>query len=299
LDRKQISPGERVSDRDGAVALFMLTARQPARFSRVGSRSDANGADVMMKRMWRQGGRARAALALALGAVTLAPAVAEAQITRVSRSDMRNTVVFNIGYFGVKAEDARDSDDTLLIDLEGLAFDIDDFNGATFGGEWLFGVSEYIEAGVGVNYYQQTVNSLYRDVVHSNGAEIEQDLKLRMVPFTASVRFLPLGRGAGIEPYVGGGVAFINWRYTEAGEFVDFEPEPDEIFRQTYKADGWATGPVILAGLRAPVADSFILGGELRFQWAEGDTDPQNTGLLGETIDLGGWSANFSFGFRF
>jgi hypothetical protein len=247
--------------------------------------------------MWVRG--ARAAAALALGAAIVTPTAAEAQITRVSRSDMRNTVVFNLGYFGVKAEDGRDANDTLLIDLEGLAFEIEDFNGATFGGEWLFGVTEYIETGVGVNYYQQTVPSVYREVVHGNGAEIEQDLKLRMVPFTATVRFLPLGRGGAVEPYVGGGVALINWRYTESGEFVDFAPEPDEIFRQTYKADGFSAGPLILAGLRAPLADVFTIGGELRFQWAEGDTDRENSGLLGDTIDLGGWSANVTFGFRF
>ncbi len=41
------------------------------------------------------------------------------------------------------------------------------------------------------------------DFVNANGSEIEQDLKLRVVPFTATVRFLPLGHDNGIEPYIG------------------------------------------------------------------------------------------------
>lgn len=248
----------------------------------------------MMKRMWKRG--ATCALGLAAMA-TLVPAAAEAQITRVSRSESRQSLVFNVGYFAVRGEDSRVDEDTLLVDLESLAFDISDFNGATVGAEWLIGVSDYLEGGVGVNFYQRTVPSIYRDVTHASGAEIEQDLKLRMIPITATIRFLPLGRGGSVEPYVGAGIGIINWRYSEVGEFVDFSD--DSIFRSRYEADGNAVGPVILAGLRAPVADVWTVGGELRWQRAEGDTDAENSGLLGEKIDLGGWSANFTLGIRF
>jgi opacity protein-like surface antigen len=111
------------------------------------------------------------------------------------------------------------------------------------------------------------------------------------------VRFLPLGRNASVQPYVGGGISLLNWRYSEAGEFVDFTD--DSIFNSRYVADGNAIGPVILAGIRAPVADVWTVGAELRFQRGEGDTKAAQTGLLGDKIDLGGWSANFGFAFRF
>ena len=249
----------------------------------------------MMKRMWNTG----TALTLGIAAATVfvAAVPAEAQITRVTRSDARQQIVFNIGYFGVKGEDSRVDDDVLVIDRESLAFDIGDFNGATIGADWLFGLTDYIEGGVGIGFYQRTVPSVYADFQHADGREIEQDLKLRMVPFSATVRFLPLGRGASVEPYVGAGLTVINWRYSEVGEFVDFSD--DTIFRSRYVANGNALGPVILAGIRAPMADVFSLGGELRWQRAEGDTDAADTGLLGNKIDLGGWSANFTLGFRF
>ena len=56
--------------------------------------------------------------------------------------------------------------------------------------------------------------------VNSTAAEIEQDLKLRIVPFTATVRLLPLGHDAPVQPYIGGGVGVFGWRYSESGQFV-------------------------------------------------------------------------------
>ena len=215
---------------------------------------------------------------------------------RVSGSDSRHSLGFGIGYFALRGEDSRVDDDVLLNDLSSLAFDVDDFNGVLFDGEWLIGISDYLEAGVGLGYYQRTVPSVYRDFQNANGTEIEQDLKLRVAPFSATVRFLPVGRDATVQPYVGVGLGVNWWRYTETGEFVDFND--DSIFRARYEADGTALGPVILAGLRAPIADVWDVGGEIRWQRAEGDIDPE-TELLGSKIDLGGVSASFKVHLRF
>lgn len=227
----------------------------------------------------------------------LAPEPAAAQIMRVSGgSDSRNAIGFNLGYFSVKGEDSRGDDDVLFNDLDSLLFDIKDFNGATFGAEWLYGVTDYIEVGAGINYYQRTVPSIYRGLVNVDGTEIEQELKLRQVPMSATVRFLPVGRNASVQPYIGAGIGLINWRYTETGEFVDFN---NDIFRDSFEAKGTEVGPVILGGLRFPVADVWLVGGEFRWHAAEGNTGGIDEGFLGDKIDLGGWSANFAVHFRF
>jgi opacity protein-like surface antigen len=227
----------------------------------------------------------------------LAPEPAAAQISRVSSStESRNAIGFNFGYFNLKGEDSRGDDDVLFNDLDSLLFDIKDFNGATFGAEWLFGVTDYIEVGAGINYYQRKVPSIYRNLVDVDGTEIEQELKLRQVPMSATVRFLPVGRNASVQPYIGAGIGLINWRYTETGEFVDFN---NDIFRDSFEADGTEVGPVILGGVRFPVADVWLVGGEIRWHAAEGDTGGIDEGFLGDKIDLGGWSANFAFHFRF
>ena len=249
----------------------------------------------MMKRMWLHG--TGCALAFAFAAGFFAPAVAEAQITRVSRAEPRQSIVFHLGYLSVRGEDARIADDTINANLDVHAFDISDFNGGTIGGDWIFPLGEWLDGSIGASFYRRTVPSVYRDRVHADGREIEQDFRLRTAPITAMVRFLPAGRGGSIEPYVGGGIALVNWRYSEVGEFVDFSD--GSIFRNRYIANGNALGGVVLAGLRAPVADVWVVGGEVRYQRATGDTDAANSGLLKDRIDLGNWTANLTIGLRF
>ena len=75
----------------------------------------------------------------------------------------------------------------------------------------------------GIGIYSRTSPAIYRDFTHPGGAEIEQDLKLRVVPITATFRFLPLGHRDAIVPYIGGGVGIYRWRYSEVGEFLDID----------------------------------------------------------------------------
>ena len=235
--------------------------------------------------------------ALAMLTFVLAGAsAAQAQIRRVDGP--RQSIGLNVGYFALQGLESRTDGDVLvadLFDVEPLLFEINDFNGATIGGEWLFGLNDYLEGGVGVGFYQRTVHSIYDNVVNANGSEIEQDLKLRVVPFSATVRFLPIGRGS-VEPYVGAGIGIFNWKYSEIGEFVD--TADGAIFPARYIDSGTSVGPVILGGVRFPVGDAWSVGGELRYQRASGKglLDQE---FLDDKIDLGGWSTNFTFHIRF
>ncbi len=248
----------------------------------------------MMKRLWLQG--VRYATGLAAAAAILAPVAAQAQIRQVSSSDHRQAIGFTLGGFFPKGEDSRVDGDTIFADLTDLAFNVKDFNGGSFSGEWLFAVSDYVEAGVGAGYYKRSVPSVYRGFVNANNSEIEQTLRLRIIPVTATVRFLPIGRRA-VEPYVGAGIGAFNWRYSEVGEFVD--ASDSSIFPARYIAKGTAVGPVILAGIRAPFADVWDIGGEIQYQRASGDTKRAESLLLGDKIDLGGVNALFTMHIRF
>jgi hypothetical protein len=257
----------------------------------------------MMNRPMQSWVRVAVAAAAIASGVSVAPA--NAQVVQVSSSDYRNTVNFNLGYFGLRAAESRDPQDVLLPNLIDLAkredlepLEIGDFNGFTFGGEWLYGITNYIEVGGGVGYYKKTVETVYADLTDDFGNDIAQDLKLKVVPITATVRFLPLGRGGGVEPYVGGGIGIFPWRYTEIGEFVDDEGFIFSNVTDPFDANGVAIGPVLLAGIRAPMADVFALGAEFRWQRAVGD-DLLGEGFLADKIDLGGWNFNVTFGFRF
>jgi hypothetical protein len=246
---------------------------------------------VMMKRQWLH------TIFAVAGLVILTAGSAGAQVVQVSRGDARQSIGFTFGGFFPVGTDARDDDDTILADLDDLAFQVKDFRNFTFGGEYLFGIGNYLEGGIGAGYYQKSVSTVYRDFVNTNGSEIQQELKLKIVPITATIRFLPLGRGAAVEPYVGGGIGFFNWRYSEVGDFVDFTD--NSVFTNRYVADGTAVGPVLLGGVRVPIGDAIAIGGEVRWQKATGDTGGINEGFLGDKIDLGGTTASFTIHFRF
>jgi hypothetical protein len=205
----------------------------------------------------------------------------------------QQSVNFYLGGFLPRGFDARDSDDVLL-NSDFLVFDMKDFHGVTVGAEWLVGLGENFDAGLGVGYYSKTVPTVDADYVNINGDEIEADLKLRIVPFTATIRYLPIGRRDAFEPYIGAGVGVLRFRYRETGDFVDNYPN---IIRGTFTGTGAAAGPVILGGARFPVG-AVSLGFELRYQYAVGDL-PIDEGFAGDTIDLGGFSYMATVKLRF
>jgi opacity protein-like surface antigen len=230
--------------------------------------------------------------------VLLAPAAADAQIRQVrTTSDGNSTVNFNIGYFALKGLESRVDEDVLLNDLQNfhpLLFEVKDFNSATIGAEYLYGIGSHFEAGVGVGFSQRSVPTIYADLTRPGDVEIEQELKLRQIPVTFTGRFLLLPRGSAVEPYIGAGLVAIRYRYSEVGDFID---NTLEIFPARYVKDGVAVGPTVFGGLRAPV-NNWTVGGEVRWQKAEGK-DLLAEGFLGDRLDLGGWTANFTFGVRF
>jgi hypothetical protein len=240
--------------------------------------------------MWR---RAMAGVAV-LAAVAVAAPAAQAQDHAIS---------LNFGYFTPRGEDARVEGDVLNTNrcfdvrffCEPLLFRVSDFNNAQVSGEWLVGLGDFFEVGAGLGFYQRTVPSVYEGLTDIDGTEIEQDLKLRIVPLSATVRFVPTGRRAGIQPYLGVGLALLNWRYSETGEFVDTRDY--SIFRSTFVANGNTLGPLVLGGVKFPVGDAFRIGGEIRYQRGEGDLPGDD--FVGDRIDLGGLTYQATLQFRF
>ncbi len=209
----------------------------------------------------------------------------------------RQAVAFNLGYFGLERDGLRSPDDVLFQDQADLLFEIRDFDSVTVGGEYLVALTEFIEAGVGVNYYQRTVPTIYADLLGDDGAEIEQDLKLRIIPVTATVRFVPFGVLNNVQPYIGGGIGVYRWRYSESGEFVDFADF--SVFEDTFVAEDTNIGGVIVGGIRAAVTPELFLGGEFRYNIATGQTGGLDNGFLGDEIELGGFNALVTFTVKF
>ena len=202
-----------------------------------------------------------------------------------------------VGGFAPRSEDARVGDDVLVQNRDFLLFKINDFNGGTVGGEWLIALGDKFDAGLGLGFYQRMVPAVYTNFVNNDGSEIQADLKLRIVPFTATVRLLPFGHHAPIQPYIGAGAGAFRWRYSETGQFVDFTDPKRTIFRGNFVGSGGAAGPVVLGGVRVPIGSTAI-GGEIRYQSAEA-TLPSDQGFAGSKIDLGGFAYLLTFNIRF
>lgn len=227
----------------------------------------------------------------AAGTLLLGPQPAAAQ----------QTLNFSLGYFTVRGEDARVENDVLNANLAAgeaaLSFDISDFNSAEVGAEWLVPVGNYLEAGAGVGFSRRTVPSVYADFVDNDGSEIEQDLRLRIVPVALTFRVLPLGQTSPVQPYFGAGLGIFNWRYSESGEFVDFQRR-NAIFREQYVASGSETGPIVLGGLRF-AGDALSGGVEIRYHGADAALGrPFSSIQRDPRIDLGGWTYQLTVGWR-
>jgi len=202
----------------------------------------------------------------------------------------------SVGAFVIRGEDARIDDDVLVTNRDIYVFDFGDFTTMSLNAEWLVPLGDYFEAGAGIGFTSRGVPTIYEEFTRPDRTEIEQELKLRTVPMSATLRVLPLGRNSAVQPYVGAGLGFTNWRYTETGDFIDFTLPGRPVFRESYEASGTAVGPVAIFGLRVP-AGRFAIGGEVRYQKAEGDLDELD--FLAPKIDLGGFHYMATVGIRF
>lgn len=215
-----------------------------------------------------------------------------------STSRAQQAVTIHFGGFVPRGETGRSVNDVLWNNLnagdDSLLFNVSDFNGATIGADWLIGLNDFLDIGLGVGAYSKSVPSVYATLQNQDGSEIEQDLKLRVIPFAATIRYLPIGRRDAFTPYFGAGVGVLRFRYQETGQFVDTR---NNIFRDTFTADGAATGPLIVGGARFPVGN-VDLGGEIRYQHAIGDVSAEDN-FLGTEIDLSGVSYLFTFTVKF
>lgn len=206
----------------------------------------------------------------------------------------KQTVNFTLGYFTPLGFESRDDDDVLLANSTLLLFDIDEFNGASVGGEWLFPLARHIEGGIGLNYTKRTVPTIYQDFEDPDGTEIDSDLSLRVVPLAFTVRLIATDPRAAVQPYFGAGVGLFSWRYSEIGEFVDFG-NGGIIIEDRFVRTGTNAGPIVLGGIRF-VGDTASAGFEIKYQKATGELDED---FAAPKIDLGGWTYNFTVGVRF
>lgn len=209
----------------------------------------------------------------------------------------QQTVNFTIGGFVPRGEDARVAGDVLVEDRSFLVFDVDEFKSASVGAEWLFPVGSFVEGGASISFTRRTVPTVYTCCVDNSRNEIEQELRLRRIPLDFTLRVLPFSQSSPVQIYFGGGLTVIPWRYSETGDFIDFNNNRN-VFHAQYVGTGTGIGGVALGGVRFQ-SSSATGGFEVKYHKASASFDSNDDEFAGPKIDLGGWTYQATIGLRF
>jgi opacity protein-like surface antigen len=189
--------------------------------------------------------------------------------------------------------------------------DESDFTDAMIGGSYIASLSNYLELGLNVDFYDAAARSAERDFTDEDGYAILHDTAMRVIPMTVDLRVLPAGRyamrGSGGRiavrrpvPYLGAGLGFNYWEFEEVGDFVD---DPNALFPMVVSdrlADSGTEFEMhVLGGVEIPVSPAWSLNFEGRYSWSEADPDADLASIYPGEIDLGGASFFFGASVRF
>ena len=229
--------------------------------------------------------RMTAAVVMVLGLAAVAPGSAAA-----SSLDLR------VGALFPSADSNLFDDDAELYVLRGDTISDRDWRGIYGGIEFNVGLSDNVELGFHVDGYGRSLHTSYRDFERPSGREIQQTLKLNVVPVGVSLRLVAGDPRESIAPYVAVGADLVYYQYEEFGDFIDFDSPSLPVFDDAFVSEGVAPGFHVAAGLRVPLSRDFSLVGEGRYLFAKHDMGDD---FRGNRIDLGGISATLGLHVRF
>ena len=190
---------------------------------------------------------------------------------------------------------------------DAFTLDESDFNSFIGGVGYTSSLNNYVEFGLGIDFYYANVRAADRNFVDQDGFAIFHDSRLGIIPMTVDLKFLPAGRYAQRGPdrsrfvrrpafYIGGGVGLDYWTYEEEGDFVASDLS---IVYDRLKESDIAFEKHVMAGIEFPVSPQWYISVEGRQSWAE-DTPGGAFQLVnpGE-LDLGGTSVFVGGSYRF
>lgn len=199
------------------------------------------------------------------------------------------------GAFFPRAKSNLFDDDAQLYQKDGRALKRSDWTGGTGGVQFNKGIADNVELGFSVDVYDRTLHTSYIEFVSASDREIQQSLRLNIVPVGVSLRFGPTRRGQ-LSPYLAIGGDLLFYRYEEFGDFIDFNTESRPVINDSFVSKGVAPGFHVAGGIRVPISDDFGITAEGRYQWAK---DDMGDDFRGNKIDLTGASATVGLHIRF
>jgi len=204
-------------------------------------------------------------------------------------------LVFRLGSFFPGGESQ-----VWTLNTETFDFEVADFNYVMGGVELDLELTNYLDVAIGFDGYSRRVDSTYRDFVRDDGTDIPQSFKLKVLPITAGLRFLPLGKFRKLIPHVAVGAGLYYFEYLEEGDFIN--ATSFEVFPGTFQDRG--LDPGLLAGAGAEYrfskgidpGEGWYLFGQFRRHWVSAELKRD---FGGENLELGGDEFAFGLSLRF
>ena len=189
-----------------------------------------------------------------------------------------------------------------------LTLDRVDMLGPFVTGEVGIRTTPRLDEVLGLGTSRVEASSEVRDWVDENDLPIAQTTTLRVVPFTASLRFYPLNRGRQISslawipdrttPYIGVGGGAAWYRLRQEGEFVQEDPETDSgiIFADSYVSNSAVAVGHVFGGVEHWITQRVGIGLEGRY--SVGKATPEGDFRDWDNLDLSGFQLSFGALFR-
>ncbi len=164
--------------------------------------------------------------------------------------------------------------DSRLFDANEAEFGLteDDFRSGRVGFELDYALLPMLEILVGFDTGQAETEGSYLDLVYEDGSEIEHSALLSLTDYTLGVRIRPFQQGR-VSPYVVFGLARTLYKYSEQGEFVNFENFDiyyDELEERSSFTGFFAGAGFDFAVVRMPFGRRLDAFGEFRYARGEG-----------------------------
>ena len=154
-------------------------------------------------------------------------------------------------------------------------FDVSTFNYVMGGVELDLELTTFLDVAIALDGYSRRVSAHYLDFIREDGSEIQQSFKLKVLPITGGLRYLPVRKFHRFIPHVAAGVGLYYFDYQEAGDFVNLSSSA--IFPSTFQDRGLTPGAYIGTGLEFRISEGIDPGqgwfvfGQFRRHWARAE----------------------------
>ena len=180
-----------------------------------------------------------------------------------------------------------------------------DFSSVDLGADLAFALTPRLDLVFDIAYSGMGKESEFRNFVDNNNLPIQQHTSFSRVPLSVNVRYYLADRGrqigryawvpARFTPYVGGGVGFLNYNFSQKGDFID--DSTLAVFPDAFVSNGWAPLAQAFAGVEYSLGSSWALRAEARYLTANAALSQDFEGF--HRIDLSGFTTNVGFFVRF